>query len=209
MVQRSLKGIALVVVAVVIVFIVIRINSWINPPHENVTVTVPKDTAFAPVWHDRYQPPSLPFSGKKFPVKLPRNVPESDVSRIITVEPTGTSHELHIIETKDGDIYIEKDSTIRKVTVTTIDPPLFSFGTRFGAGLSVTRRNDRAVFSPVVVYAPVEWSGWIHAPIAVADLEGIGLGAQFKVYHDIHLGGSHLWRYDEGTALKLTATFMF
>jgi hypothetical protein len=206
---KHLAGVLLVGLAIVLI---VKVNSWINPPDEPHTIVVPGDSAFTPIEHDHYQPPSLPFTGKKSPFKLPSNVSERDVDRVVTVETRGDSsgkHPIHIIETKDGEIYVEKDSTISRVTVTEFQPPLFSFGLRFGGGLSVSKHGERAVVSPCAVFAPLEWSGWLHLPTAVVDLDGMGFGAQARVYHDIFLGISNLKRYDEGTMLKASLVYMF
>ena len=203
-----LKNAGLVFVGVIILFIVIRVTSWVTPPDVH-TVTVPKDTTFTPVEHQTYQPPSLPFTGKHSPVRLPSNVSEKDVERVVTVE-TDSAHPVNIIETKDGEVYVAKDSTVKRITVTTFTPPLFSFGLRFGAGLSVAKRGNQAALSPVGVFAPIEWSGWLHAPIGTVDFDGIGVGAQTRVYHDIFLGLSKVaWKFEGGDELKLTASFMF
>jgi hypothetical protein len=176
------------------------------------TITVPKDTNFVPIENQTYQPPSVPvLSNKRSGFKLPEGVKETDVKKVISVEVKTDSAEtktIDIIETKDGEIFIRKDSLIRSVKVTRFEPPVFSFGWRIGAGVSVGY-NDRINFSPSGVFAPVEWYGWLHAPIVQADLNGVGVGAQFRLYHDVYVGAVKSWNYNEGEQIKAVASFMF
>jgi hypothetical protein len=204
----NLKNAGFLFMIALALFLLVKVNSWFSPDPDEVTITVQKDSTFAPIEHRSYQPSVLPFSSKKPPVKLPSNVRERDVERVVTVE-TEPGKPIDIIETKDGEVYVAKDTMISRVVVTKFQPPLFAFGLRFGAGLSVSRRGNQAVVSPSAVFAPLEWNGWLHLPSGVIDLDGIGVGGQARIYHDIYLGAAKVWRYDDGTALKLTATFMF
>jgi len=120
----------------------------------------------------------------------------------------GPGRRIDIIETKEGEVFVSKDGEITGVSVTDVKPRLLAFPLRLGVGLSIGRRDSNPRFSPVVVFAPVEWAGWIHAPIASADLDGIGIGLQLQVYHDIFLGVTRVWHYEDGVSLKATIAFM-
>ena len=169
---------------------------------------VPHDPNFTPVIYGTYQPPSVPMlSSKKSGLKLPEGMSEKDVAKVTTIERT-EGKPIDIIETKSGEIFIAKDSTIRSVRVTMFEAPVFSFDWRFGFGASLGYR-ERFQFSPSVTFAPLEWYGKLHAPTLTADLDGIGVGGQLRVYHDIYLGPAHVWRYDVGSQFKATVHYMF
>lgn len=214
--RTILQTIGGVIVLVVVIVLIVKFRGCRDVDHLDggTIVRVPDDTTFAPVHVKEYQPPSLPFSKKKLPVRLPKGMDEDDVARVVTLEiPPDTlgkkKRTIDVIETKKGDVLVSLDSGPFEVTVTEIVPPLISFSMRFGAGVTLGRKDGQNTFSPAVMFAPVEWSGWLEAPFLTADLEGLGVGGQARVYHDVYIGIAKLWRYEEGSRIKLDLAFMF
>jgi hypothetical protein len=209
---KALKYLAIIVACVTSLVILNRLRGCASVQEGHRSRTDAPDSSFAPVTRDSYQPPSLPFSERRLGVKLPRGVSETDVKRIVSVEVTNIPplqvKKIDIVETMSGQVIVERDSSVKSVNVTTVEPRLVSLEFRSGAGLSLSRDGSRTVLSPAGVLAPVRWSGSIDAPTLVADLDGIGPGAQLQVYHDIHLGAARLWRFDGGYQAKLTLIYM-
>lgn len=209
--RDTLKYIAVIVASAAVIVFVARLGSC---GEKSVgTVAVPDDPNFAPVARGTYQPPSLPFSNTTSGVELPEGMKEKDVARVISLEVRDVAKDppkrINVIQTKRGDILVHKDSSITGVTVTTFEAQVFAIGMRFGLGLSMGKGADRLSFSPVALFAPIEWLGWLHAPIIAADLDGVGVGAQAQVYHEIFIGVVRLWRFDEGTQAKIVLTYAF
>lgn len=205
-------GVVVIICLGLVFVIATKISSCGRMPDTVASVTeTPKDTNFTPVTHDAFQPSSLPFEKKQFPVKLPEGTNEEDVSRIVTVEThhgTDTT-DIHIIETNKGDVFVEKDSTITKLEVTTIEPRLFQFQSRFGLGFTIGWHSDSYKLSPSASFDPLRWSGWLDLPIATVDLDGIGVGAQAKIYDNIFLGVNQTWMFQGGNEVKAGIRFVF
>ena len=176
------------------------------------STTVPSDSNFAPTTRKNYQPPSLPFSKRRLDVALPKGLKEKDVRKVTSIEvsnvPAHPPKKIDIIETRSGETFVGRDSSIRSISITIVQPPILSFSLRFGFGSTLARSKNAVTASPAAVFAPVEWSGWIHAPTLVADFDGIGPGAQLSVYHDIYAGASRLWLYEGGDKIKLSLVYM-
>jgi hypothetical protein len=210
-----LKYIALILAASIIALIIYRIERAVSHNDGATTINVPADSNFTPVENKSYRPPSLPFSPRKLPVKLPRGLKERDVKRVITIDVSGVPKhppkEINVIETTSGAVFVQRDSSIESVSVTNVEPPILVFGLTFGVGatLGESRSGGRPELSPAGIFAPVQWDGWLHAPILVADLDGVGPGAEARLYHNIFAGAARLWRYDEGIQLKLLLSYVF
>jgi hypothetical protein len=211
--SSSLKYIAIILVAVVVLVFFFNIKSCGSANNAVQSTNVPIDSNFAPVTHQTYQPPSIPFLSKeKLPVKLPQGVKEKDVKKIIKLTvrdiPSG-GKEINIIESKTGEIFVQRDSSIVSIGVIDVRPPLIAFDFRFGAGLSLGKCGKGLRYSPAVLFAPIEWDGWLQLPVVAADLDGIGPGAQIKIYHNIYLGAAQLWRYDVGQQSKIILSYVY
>jgi len=210
MMVRALKYIAIIIVATTMVYALIRLQSCEKPDQTEEYVAIPPDTNFAPVVHQTYRPPSLPFSKKSSGVTLPKGLSESDVKRVIRVGIKDVRDEkiVDVIETREGQVYVYRDSSIFSLRVLNFEPAVFRLGLRFGIGIDLAARNQSARVSPAAVFAPFQWLGFVHLPTIVADLEGVGVGGQIRLYHDIFFGAARIWRYDEGTQAKITLVYM-
>jgi hypothetical protein len=206
---KVLRYIAIIIACGVIIALIVKFRSCGSDGLKSGTTTVPADRNFSPVTHQEYQPPSTPLSKRKLPVTLPAGVKERDVKKVTSVTvhnvPNAPPKTINIIETKAGETFVEKDSSILSVTTTDIQPPFFVIDLRFGGGITA----DFNHISPAAVIALIEWSGWLQAPIVLADIDGIAAGAQARLYHDIFIGAVHEWRFDQTKQSKLTMNFMF
>lgn len=177
------------------------------------SLDVPQDSSFQPMVHQNYKPPSLPFSKGKLPAKLPQGVGERDVKRVVsvTVKDVKGSRTIDIVETKTGAIYVPKDSVVVSAVVTNIVPPLFTFQLRYGLGVTVGDGGGSPVIRlmPAATASLMEWDGWLQAPIVSADLDGVGLGIQCKLYHDIYAGGLWQRKFEGGSQGKLVFDYAF
>lgn len=210
---KALKYIAAIVALITAIIVIARIRSCTSEPEGAQSVVVPIDSNFVPIGYGSYRPPSIPFVKGKLTAKLPQGMDESDVRRIVSIElqPTVESSRrtISVIETTRDEIYVARDSAIKSVSVVNVQPQIVSFDLKFGVGLSVGIWNDRPGFSPAAAFAPVEWLGWLRAPVITADIDGVGIGAMARIYHDIYLGGARCWRYDTGNQSKITLAFIF
>jgi hypothetical protein len=191
-----------------------RLETCNSKDSSTVTVVTPKDTNYAPVTHKDFQPSSLPFLKKKSSgVKLPAGISEKDVEKIISVAvkdvPKDSCKRIDIIQTKDGEVFVHKDSSVESVIVTRFIPPLMDWDLRLGYGLTaaLAPSSSKLTASPALIVAPLCWSGWLDAPMFLADLDGIGLGAQARLYHDIFVGAAGVWRYDTRAQAKITLSY--
>jgi len=200
-----------------------------NVSGETVTFIEPQDSNFVPVRVQRYRPSSLSFSKKTSGVRLPKGVKERNVRQVVSLELQpdavngdslsfkrqyrGLSHKIDIIETKSGEIFVLKDSLLTGVSVTRFEPRLFSLGLRFGIGCSIAQaENERLRILPMGIISFVDWNiGDVnfHAPIITADYEGVGIGMQTQLYHDIYFGLVRNWNYKGGEGMKAEVGFVF
>jgi len=218
-----LKYIAVIVVCYTLILTVFEVRGFLtNFGKTNSvkfhSVETPKDTNFTSVTRQSYRPPSLPFSKKKLPSKLPQGVSEQDVKNVISITIHDVPHEppkqIDIVQTKNDEFFVLKDSSISGVTVTTVEPRIFAAHMAFGLGITmdigrIGLRPAPGIVLPSVVVSIFQWSGWLHAPDLIADLDGVGVGAQARVYHRIFLGVVRTWSYGmTGAEIKATLSFM-
>ncbi len=212
MIERVLKYVAVIIAAVAIIVFIVKIRSCSSTGVTPRSTYVPRDSNFVPVTRQDYQPPSLPFSKRKLNIKLPAGVKEKDVSKIITLGVGNIAHDstrsFDIIVTKNGEIFLQRDSSVQSLSVTTVTPAVLDFGIRFGFGISAAGFKYPVFIRPSLALAPLEWSGWLQAPTIVADLDGIGVGAQARIYHDVYVGAERLWLYDGESRIKVTLHYM-
>lgn len=211
--QTSLKYIAIIVACGTLIVMVVKLRSCGTSPNQSATISVPADSVFAPIVSRSYQPPSLPFSKKTIGIKLPKGITERDVKKVTTVTVRDVPHEpskrINIIETNSGETFVEKDSSVESVIVTRVQRPLFVVGLSFGFGISIGATSEnRPGVSPLAIVAILEWFGDLHAPVLVADLDGIGIGGQYRLYHDVFVGASRCWRYEGGSRVKATVAYV-
>ncbi len=171
----------------------------------------PADTSFIPVEHTVYQPPSLPFSKKNSGVRIPDGLKERDIAKVINLtidkrklpfEEASAGHDsliqLDVIETLEGEIFVKNEPPLRFVRVTEFEPPLVYFAMNVGAGVTARIDDRRVKFSPACACSFVRWniSGLnLQAPLLVADFNGVGMGAQIKIYHDFYAGCHYQWYF--------------
>jgi len=207
---RTIKYTAIIIVCGTMIYLITRVERCGKGGTPSQTIEVPSDSNFAPIVKQEYTPPSLPFIKGRMKGKLPKGIGERDVKKItdITLSNKPKKDEtISIIETKNGNIFVAKDSSVKSVTVIEFEPPIMSLQIGFGAGLSLDYKCKR--ISPAAIFAPIEWIGWLHIPVVSADLDGVGLGAQARVYHNIFVGAANHWRYDSGTQVKFLLTYNF
>lgn len=165
-------------------------------------VVLPSDSGYLPVIVQGYKPKSTPFEKPVKPIsKLPGNVKESDIKRVITIEGKET---VQIIETKDGNIHIPRQNDSTKVTMINYRSPIVQFGLFAGVGLNL----GSVAASPSVSISLVNIEGLFFAPVMSADLNGIGIGIGYKVYHDISVTPLLMWNYsDTQRTIKINVSF--
>ncbi len=206
------------VVAGILIVMVIRLfsgDSTSTVMSDGRVVQSVVDSNYVPVTKSVYQPPSIKlFSKKRTPGKLPHTVKEKDVDRVISITPADTSKPVvHVIETKNGNVYIEKDSTVNSVNVTTFIPPVFFFRIGFGLGVSAGLKNNKLNIQPAASISFVDWyfkDFWIknlQAPVVFVDPEGMGIGVQVPVWYEITLGAGYSWGWNAIRYYKCTFLF--
>ena len=204
-----------VIAAILVVVVIVRVNSCMDTlqgVETNRTVT-PADSSFNQIEHQVYRPPSLPFSKKTSGVKLPQGVREEDVARVTRLKWRGFEHPTDVIELKTVEIFVKKDAELEEVTVLEFVPPVFRVGLFPAAGISFpsSSQSRTGVVSPVGSLALVEWYGIIRLPSLSVDLDGMGVGGQVKLYHELYAGPLILWRYEDTkeTMVKITLQYNF
>jgi hypothetical protein len=153
-----------------------------------------------------YRPNPLPFTHRSKPVsKLPKGISENDVTRVITIANHTKGTVTSIIETKTGDVFSPKQQDSISISVTDYLPPVVDFGLKAGIGGSV---DLSLKFSPSACISILKWYGLVDAPVAVADIYGVGIGVGFKFYHDVYLMPAVRWQYGTlGKSLILNVSY--
>ena len=213
--MKWIKFGGVVIAAILVVVVIVRVNSCMDTlqgVETNRTVT-PADSNFNQIEHQVYRPPSLPFSKNTSGVKLPQGVREKDVARVTRLKWRGFEHPTDVIELKTGEVLVEKDAELEDVTILEFAAPIMQLGLFPAAGISFpsSSRSRTGVVSPVGSLALVEWYGVVRLPSLSVDLDGIGVGAQVKLYHELYAGPLVLWRYEDTkeTMVKITLQYNF
>ncbi len=201
--KRVLTYSAIALLAIALALVAIRLSGFscggIGGRSRSVTET-PLDTTFSPVKHTDYRVPTIAsLSQKKGPARLPEGVSESDVKRVTSLKFRGGSRATDIIELKTGELFVEKDSSLESVTVTEYEAPFLAWEPSLGLGLSIRPRFSEGppTLSISAGASVIQFLGRVDLPVLCADLDGVGLGARVKFYHDLSAGACLLWRYTD------------
>jgi hypothetical protein len=205
--KDTLKYIAIVFVAAVALIIFLR---GCPETSTEVKVITPADTNFSPIVQRDYRPKSIPLleHPKKPPVRLPRELPERDVKRVLIIAGKGCLDSVKIIETKDGRIFVDRqDGKIASAEVVDYQPPILSFGLNPLAGVSISPAGD-PLLSPMLGLNLVVWWGKVQLPNLGADLRGVSLSASYR-YDNYSLGAGRRWCYDGDKQIIFFAAINF
>ncbi len=209
---------------VVLLFGSVNIRQWASALFtgsvSQPTVVMPSDSSFMPTHHRQYTPPLLSAFGKQTadpPARLPGGVREKDVRRVVSVKYKGIDKPVSIIETKSGDVFVERDSSLERIDVVAYNPPVVAFGLYPGVGISLAPfganvgdpgRNG-GIIQPMVKLSFAEFFGVVRLPMLALDLKGAGLGAEVKLYHDIYVGAGYFASYSNLSQQEFKATLQF
>jgi hypothetical protein len=165
-------------------------------------VVLPTDSAYLPVVIQEYKPKSTPFEKPVKPVsKLPRNVKESDIKRVITIKGKET---VQIIETINGEIHVPRQGDSTEVRLTNYSSPILQFGIFAAAGFNL----GSAAASPSVSISLLKIEGKIFAPVFAADLKSVGMGIGYQFYYDLTVTPLLMWNYlDAQRTIKINVSF--
>lgn len=202
--SKWLKIGAGIIVLIVLLAIISRVSSCVSAHRDGVSkIVTPQDSTFAPLEHRSYTPPSvqIPFLTKKKsghpPASLPVGVSEKDVKRVISLKYKDRTEPVNIIEMKSGMIFVKKDSLLEEVTDWTYRPPIVEFGLFPGGGLSFAWQDSKLRLSPTMGFSLMDVCGTVRLPFISVDIDGLGAGIQAKLYHEIYIGPSIVWSFDD------------
>jgi hypothetical protein len=205
--MKTIKTIAYVIVAIVVIGLGYKFYKFINPGITTSTVTTDADTSFHAVAHDTYRPASIPFveNPVKPKVNLPSNVKEKDVEKVLTVVKS-PNDSTQIIFTKDGNIHVSgQGGKVLKVEVTTYLDPILAFGLFPKIGIDA----NTIKISPVVGIAFLEIYGRLQLPVFSLDFQGIGAGADFKIFDPVNIGLMLHNNWDTSKDIRLSLVYSF
>lgn len=205
--MKYIKPISIAIAVLIVIGLGFKFYKWINPTTHTATVVTPTDTSFSSVTHDTYRPQSIPFIERtqKPPAHLPDNIKPSDVKEVITVvkSPKDTTQ---VIITKKGDVYVGKQGgKVEAVTVTTYEPPILSWDLFIKIGVDGTTEK----ISPVAAIGLCEIIGRVDVPVFSLDLQGVGIGADVKIFKPISVGILYhdSWQTDKSIRLIINYNF--
>jgi hypothetical protein len=208
-----LKYIALTILGIAAILVMFKFSSCESEKNNQNDMFIPADTNYVPVQKITYTPKSTPFeSASKQPAKLPQGVRERDVKRVIDVKstPKDTLHRcpysLQMIETKDGNFYLKKDSGwVTSLKVTDYEPTILDFGVHLSLGVTLAFSSVN-MLSPCAAMAPLEVCGCVQLPLLAVDIQSIGAGAAWRK-NDWSFGVMMHWSWKLKREIKLSATF--
>jgi hypothetical protein len=191
--KNVLKYIAIIFVAAVILILALR---GCPQTTTEVTIVTPIDTNFAPITKRDYRPKSIPFieNPKKPPIRLPKDIKEKDVKRAIIVTGKNCMDTTTLIETKDGNIFVDKQGgKVATVEEITYKPPILAFGLTPLAGITISPTEGQLI-SPMIGLSFLTWYGCIECPTLCVDLQGV---SSIAFYHigSFNFGVGSRWNY--------------
>jgi hypothetical protein len=197
------------VIALTIAYVCLTLRDCRGGGDSSATIITPADGAFSPIIKSGYTRASTPFESHSKPdVKLPSNVSESNIARVVKIYPRPLPTELgrviSMIETKDGGIYIDT-AQVKTVVMIAYDEPIFRIGSFISLGVSMSTHQGLGLL-PAVEFSPLQICGVIQLPLIGLDTEGLmgGLAARTK---DISFGLSVHQPFIGDRQLKLSFTY--
>ena len=212
--SQHLKYSAIILVCVTLLVIIIRFGSCNDAKTDDATIRIPADSGFVPVIERKYRPPSTPFerSSKKSPAKLPKDLSEGNVARIVTVVkriPVDSAHFLwdttSVIVTKGDQVFVPKQpGTETNVRDTKFTDPIFRWGLFTSVGISIVKFGVPTLeVSPSIAIAPLEIMGEVQFPLLTADLTGVGIGVAYRHNDFIFALADHERFIDAGRSIQV------
>jgi hypothetical protein len=211
----------LLVITLTIAYVCITLRDCGEGGQTSAVVVTPPDSGFVPILKKTYKPASLPavagmtFEKQSKPdVKLPRNVSESNVSRIIVLHPkeqmvlrvdSSTRRSvgsLTLIETKDGGIYIDT-AQVKKVEMIAYEEPILRFGSFISLGVTL---QPNLHLTLAVAFSPLQICGIVQFPLLALDTEGAGAGVAARM-REISFGLLYHQPFVGDRQLKLSFTY--
>jgi hypothetical protein len=192
---------------IALLFIVGFLLYWFRPRPTVVTVTQHQDTTFSDNTNRTYRPQSIPLIERsvKPKVRLPDNIREKDVDRVITIVKSPHDSTTLII-TKKGELYVDKQlGKVLSVDITTYLDPILSFGWYPKLGID----GNSTKVSPVVGIGFLEIYGKVQFPVFYLDLHGIGVGVDYKIFEPLSIGIMQLVKWDTGKEIRLSLVYNF
>ena len=148
------------------------------------SVFIPQDSSFAHVTIKHYKPASTPFEIHSKPdVKLPKNISELNVERIVKITPSlkyllllggDKVGVINMIETKDGSIYIDT-AQVKNIEMICYDEPILRFGSFFFIGITIAN-HPLFYLTPSLAFSPLQVYGIVQLPLLLIDVQGVGGG---------------------------------
>lgn len=204
--MKYIKYIKTGAIIIALIFVGSVVYKWLAPKPIVTTVVNHSDTNYVPVSTTPYTPPSTPFENPKKPdVKLPANIKEKYVDRVITITDS-SGEKTKIIITHKDEVYVNKEGgRIKKVEITQYLPPILSWGIFTQAGID----GNTETISPFVGISFLEIKGKVHIPVFTLDLHGIGIGADYKLWKIFGVGIMYhdAWNTDKSIRLKMQFYF--
>lgn len=214
--KSVIDDIALILLAAGMIVAALVVKDCIRTEdHEAVTIAVPSDSSFAPVVHRGYRPPSTPFERpSKVPVRLPKNVQEKEIARIVIVakmlaDSLGRRRmdTTALIETKRGDLFVDKqEGRVSSVEVIDYLPPILAFDLVGHLGLSLGLGRELTP-SPLVGLSFISLYDHIQLPVVFGDVKGLGLEVCARV-KEFSFGAGVRWSFN-GLNKDLVVTIDF
>ena len=203
-VLANIKYIIYGVVIIVVIGLAFKVYRYINPIPV-VTIVMPQDTSGTPITHETYRPQSIPLveHPTKPKVKLPSNLREKDVDRIITVikAPHDTTY---IVFPKKGDPYVDRESgKVLNVTITEYLDPILSWDWYLKIGLS----GNLGQVSPMISMAFLRVYGRVDLPVFGLDLHGINAGIDYAVFDPFNIGIVQHVNWDLSREIRLILSY--
>lgn len=186
-----------------------------RPGDEGFIVHAPPDSSYMPVLRRQYSPPPPLIGGlttrrSAAPLKkLPQGVAELDVQRVVRLRIKDSNKPVTIVELRDGSVLVERDSVVEVVEVIEYERPAVAFGLFPGIGITGTMRGGDARVVPMLKLSFAELFGRVRLPMVVADTDGIGLGVETRLYHDLFIGAGVFATYSNLAHRQLKATLEF
>ncbi|MBE3141459.1 MAG: hypothetical protein IMZ53_12865 [Thermoplasmata archaeon] len=192
------------IVLLVLLFVGSVVYKWLTPAPIVTTITTHSDSNYVSISTTPYTPASTPFENPKKPdVKLPANIPEKYVDRVITITDS-SGEKTKIIITKKGGTYVNKEGgRIKSVEITQYLPPILSWGIFPQIGVD---GNSNKV-SPFIGISFLEIKGRVQLPVFTLDLDGIGIGVDYRLFEVFGAGILYHDAFNTDKSIRLKLQF--
>ena len=202
-----MKYIKHIAYAIATIFLIGLAWKFFSPKPIVETVIHHQDTTIVNTHESTIRPSSLPFENEaKPPVVIPPSIKKKDIAKVdvIVSNHNGTRDTVVVITDKKGNQFVPKQpGGVTEFNEYVYLPPYVAFGWNPKLGLD----GNTTKISPMVAVSFMEIMGRVQLPVFALDLQGVGIGADCKLFDPISIGVLYCTEWNTNKQIRLSLVY--